>query len=162
MRCPHCNDDDDRVLDSRLTEDATAIRRRRLCNACGQRFTTYERVEGEEQLRVVKRDGRIEFFDRTKLLKGLLVACEKRPVATDRLEAAVNLLHQGFLTDGRREVSSQDLGAAVMDELRGIDEVAYVRFASVYRQFRSVDYFFAELRSVLADGGAAGGAEGSR
>ena len=151
MRCPFCEVDDDRVVDSRLTDDSTAIRRRRACNSCGKRFTTYERAETEEQLRVVKRDQSIELFDRRKLLKGLLIACEKRPVASEALEALVNHVHQHFQVDGLREVSSQQIGQLVMDQLRELDEVAYVRFASVYRSFRSVDDFMDELRSVIGD-----------
>lgn len=153
MRCPFCNDDDDRVVDSRLTDDGTAIRRRRACNACGKRFTTYERAETEEQLRVVKKDGTVELFDRQKILKGLLRACEKRPVDPEMLEGMVNRLQQAFLADGRREVSSGDIGACIMEELRSTDQVAYVRFASVYREFKSVDDFLAELRSVISEGG---------
>jgi len=153
VRCPFCNIDDDRVVDSRLTDDGTAIRRRRGCNACGQRFTTYERVESEEQLRVVKRDGRIELFDRHKIMKGLVLACEKRPVTTEQLEGTVNRIQQALLAEGKREVSSQDIGERVMEEIGGIDQVAYVRFASVYRQFKSIDDFMAELRTVIGDGG---------
>lgn len=154
MRCPFCSADDDRVVDSRLTDDGTAIRRRRECNACNQRFTTYERVESEEQVRVVKRDGSMELFDRRKVLKGLLIACEKRPVATDRLEGLVNTVHLRFQTDGSREVKSRDIGEAVMEELQHIDQVAYVRFASVYREFKDLDDFMQELRTVIGEGHA--------
>lgn len=155
MRCPFCSVDDDRVVDSRSTDDGTAIRRRRECNSCGKRFTTYERVESEENIRVVKRDGAIELFDRRKLLKGILIACEKRPVSGDVLEGIVNRIHNGFQTEGRREIRSKELGDLVMAELRAIDEVAYVRFASVYRQFKDLDDFMAELRRVIGDGDAA-------
>ena len=151
MRCPFCDADDDRVVDSRLTDDGTAIRRRRECNACTKRYTTYERVESEEQLRVVKRDGSVELFDRHKLLKGLVVACEKRPVGTEILEGLCNKIQQALFAEGRREVSTEDIGARVMEELPKIDQVAYVRFASVYRQFKSVDDFMAELRTVIGD-----------
>lgn len=154
MRCPFCDADDDRVVDSRLTDDGTAIRRRRECNACSKRYTTYERVESEEQLRVTKRDGSVELFDRSKLLKGLVVACEKRPVPTETLEGLANRIQQALMAEGRREVTSQDIGAMVMEHLPEIDQVAYVRFASVYRQFKSVDDFLSELRSVIGDRGA--------
>ncbi|TVR40027.1 MAG: transcriptional repressor NrdR [Planctomycetota bacterium] len=154
MRCPFCSADDDRVVDSRLTDDGTAIRRRRECNACGRRFTTYERVESEEQLRVIKRDGSIELFDRHKMLKGLLIACEKRKVDAEHLESIVNRLQQNLQAEGRREVSSQELGSMVMDDLRNLDQVAYVRFASVYREFKDLDDFMAELKSVIGDGHA--------
>ncbi len=155
MRCPFCEVDDDRVVDSRLSADGTAIRRRRACNACGKRFTTYERVEDDEQLRVVKRDGAVELFDRRKLLRGLVIACEKRPVGTEVLEASVNRIHMALLAEGRREVSSKEIGEMTMEELRALDQVAYVRFASVYRQFKSVDDFVAELRRVIGEPGGA-------
>ena len=142
------------MVDSRLTDDGTAIRRRRECNACGRRFTTYERVETEEQLRVTKRDGSIELFDRYKMLKGLHIACEKRRVETEQLEAIVNRLQQKLQAEGRREVSSQELGSMIMDDLRQIDQVAYVRFASVYREFKDLDDFMTELKAVIGDGHA--------
>lgn len=149
VRCPFCSTDDDRVVDSRPTDDDTAIRRRRACNQCGKRYTTYERVEAEEQLRVIKRDGRIELFDRRKLLRGLVIAAEKRPVTTEALEALVNRVHQQLMVEGRREVASADLGNRVMEELSRLDQVAYVRFASVYRQFKSLDDFVDELRHLI-------------
>ena len=152
VRCPYCHLDDDRVIDSRATDDGTAIRRRRVCNPCGKRFTTYERVEGEEALRVIKKDGRTQPFDRRKMLSGMQVACEKRPVSTEALEAAVNRIHQLLLTDGDREVPSTKIGALVMGELHSLDQVAYVRFASVYRQFKDLDEFMHELRHVIGGG----------
>jgi len=152
VRCPYCQLDDDRVIDSRATDDGTAIRRRRVCNPCGKRFTTYERVEGEEALRVVKKDGRTQPFDRRKILSGMQVACEKRPVSTEALEAAVNRIHQLLLTDGEREVPSTKIGDLVMRELHALDQVAYVRFASVYRQFKDLDEFMHELRHVIGGG----------
>lgn len=148
MRCPYCNLDDDRVIDSRTTDDGTAIRRRRQCNLCSKRFTTYERAEGEEALRVTKKDGRIQSFDRKKILHGLMVACEKRPVPGEEMEAAANRVHHHLLSDGVREVASTRIGALVMDELRKLDQVAYVRFASVYRQFKDLDEFMQELARV--------------
>jgi transcriptional repressor NrdR len=139
------------VVDSRLTDDGTAIRRRRECNACGKRYTTYERIEGEESLRVIKRDGSMELFDRTKLMKGLLIASEKTSARSEDLEAIVNRVQQELLAEGRREVSSQDIGIRVMDRLKAVDQVAYVRFASVYRQFKDIDEFMDELRKVIGE-----------
>ena len=105
LRCPFCNQDDDKVIDSRATDDGTAIRRRRACNLCAKRFTTYERVEGEEALRVVKKDARIQSFDRRKVLHGMIIACEKRPVPSEELEAAANRIYHKLLSDGVREIS---------------------------------------------------------
>ncbi len=150
MRCPHCQADDDRVIDSRVTDDGTAIRRRRECASCAKRFTTYERIEGEELLRVVKRDGRVQSFDRRKLLNGMIVACEKRPVPSAELEAAVNRIHQALQAEGEREVTSQRIGELAMEELRRLDQVAYVRFASVYKQFQDLGEFMAELKKAIA------------
>ncbi|MCK6488620.1 MAG: transcriptional regulator NrdR [Planctomycetes bacterium] len=152
MRCPYCQQDDDRVIDSRATDDGTAIRRRRECQACGKRFTTYERVEGEEVLRVAKKDGRVQSFDRKKLLHGMMVACEKRPVGTEELEAAANRIHHLLLAEGDREIPSSRIGELVMGELHRLDQVAYVRFASVYRQFKDLDEFMSELKRVLGGG----------
>jgi len=140
------------VVDSRLTDDGTAIRRRRECGSCNRRYTTYERVESEEQLRVVKSDASIELFDRRKILRGVLIACEKRPVSGDAVEALVNRIHQGLQADGKREITSREIGERVMTELQDLDQVAYVRFASVYRQFKDLDDFMAELRRVIAEG----------
>jgi transcriptional repressor NrdR len=151
MRCPACSMDDDRVVDSRLTDEGTAIRRRRECNACSHRFTTYERVEGEEHLRVIKRDGSVVMFDRKKLLRGMMIACEKRPVSTETLEGIANRIEQGFLAEGRREAPSTLIGTRLMEELRKVDQVAYVRFASVYRQFKDLDDFLAEVKAVIGD-----------
>ncbi len=148
MRCPYCQQDDDRVIDSRATDDGTAIRRRRVCNPCNKRFTTYERVEGEETLRVMKKDGSIETFDRRKILSGMRIATEKRPVSTEDLEAAVNRIHHRLLSEGEREIRTTAIGQQVMDELRQLDQVAYVRFASVYRQFKDLEDFASELRRV--------------
>jgi transcriptional repressor NrdR len=151
VRCPFCHQDDDRVIDSRATDDGTAIRRRRVCNLCSKRFTTYERVEGEENLRVIKKDGSIQTFDRRKILRGLLIACEKRPVASEDLEAAVNRIYHRLLSEGDREMQSSVIGQMVMEELRSLDQVAYVRFASVYRQFKDLDDFMSELRRVIGE-----------
>jgi transcriptional repressor NrdR len=153
VRCPFCQHDDDRVIDSRATDDGTAIRRRRECNHCDKRFTTYERVEGEENIRVVKKDGSIQAFDRGKILHGMLIACEKRPVSSQDLEASVNRIHNRLVSDGDREIAATRIGQLVMDELRHLDQVAYVRFASVYRQFKDLDDFMLELRKVIGEGG---------
>ena len=153
LRCPFCHADDDRVVDSRLTDDGTAIRRRRECNACTKRFTTYERVESEEQLRVIKSDGRIELFDRHKVLKGLVIACEKRPVSTEKLETLITHIYQKIIEDGIQEVTSEEIGRRVMVALQALDDVAYVRFASVYRQFKDLDDFMSELRNIIGKGG---------
>ncbi len=152
VRCPSCHQDDDRVIDSRATDDGTAIRRRRVCNVCGKRITTYERVEGEEAIRVLKKDGRTQPFDRRKLLHGMQVACEKRPPTSEALEAAANRIHQTLLNDGDREVPTNRIGELVMRELHALDQVAYVRFASVYRQFKDLDEFMHELRHVIGGG----------
>ncbi len=142
------------MLDSRATDDGTAIRRRRVCNPCAKRYTTYERVEGEESLRVVKKDGRVQSFDRRKVLAGMITACEKRPVSSEDLEAAANRVHHHLLSLGEREVASTAIGQQVMDELHKLDQVAYVRFASVYRQFKDLDEFMSELRRVIGGGGS--------
>ena len=151
MRCPYCSVDDDRVIDSRLTDDGTAIRRRRQCNACGKRSTTYERVENEEQIRVVKSDERIQLLDRKKIIKGLMTACEKRPVKVEKIEAIVNRIIQDFQAEGLREVTSSLIGNKVMEALRDLDQIAYVRFASVYRQFKDIDEFMSELRTIVTE-----------
>ena len=140
------------MIDSRATDDGTAIRRRRECNQCTKRFTTYERVDGEENLRVVKKDGSIQAFDRSKILHGMLIACEKRPVSSQDLEASVNRIHAKLVSDGDREIATARIGHLVMEELRHLDQVAYVRFASVYRQFKDLDDFMLELRKVIGDG----------
>ena len=152
MRCPFCNHDEDRVIDSRATDDGTAIRRRRACDHCNKRFTTYERVEGEETMMVVKKDGRRQTFDRKKILHGMTVACEKRPIPVEELEAAANRIYHHLLSEGLREVSSSEIGRRVMEELHRLDQVAYVRFASVYRQFKDLDEFMNELRRVISEG----------
>jgi transcriptional repressor NrdR len=140
VQCPFCRHDDTRVLDSRPTEEGAAIRRRRECAACGRRFTTYERVE-DTPLLVVKKDGRREAFDRRKLLKGLVTACEKRPVPLSQLEAVVSETERVVRDQGYDEVPSRVLGELVMERLRALDPVAYVRFASVYREFTDLQGF---------------------
>ena len=139
---------EDRVIDSRVSREGEVIRRRRECVACGRRFTTYERVEESLPL-VVKKDGRRETFDRSKILTGLKKACEKRPVSADTLERIVDRIEARLQEEGRKEVPSREIGEAVMAELQTLDAVAYVRFASVYREFRGVDEFVEALREFL-------------
>jgi transcriptional repressor NrdR len=148
MKCPFCKADDDRVVDSRASSDGFAIRRRRECVACGRRYTTYERIE-ESPLRVVKKDERREPFDRRKILSGLLKACEKRPVSLDVLERITETIEGKVLETFEREVPSTYIGQLVMQELEKVDPVAYVRFASVYREFQDVREFLDELRPML-------------
>ena len=145
MRCPKCGSLDDRVIDSRLSRDGASIRRRRECVACELRFTTYEEVERAE-LRVIKRDGRHESFDRQKLLASLVKACEKRPISFDALEAATAEIHAELDNLERKEIPSQEIGARVMEHLHAIDPVAYVRYASVYREFQEVGDFIEEIQ----------------
>lgn len=147
MRCPFCKQDNDKVIDSRSSAEGAVVRRRRECVACGRRYTTYERVE-EQPFRVVKKDGSRVSFERDKILKGLRRACEKRPVSVDALTAVVDRIESRCTEMFDTEVSSKFIGQLVMEELRRIDPVAYVRFASVYREFKDVSEFVRELDSV--------------
>lgn len=148
MRCPFCHSEETKVLDSRQIEGGMAIRRRRECDACARRFTTYEKYE-DVQLVVVKKDGRREPFSRQKLMAGLLKACEKRPVSTEQLENIVSDIERQLRDANEREVPSQAIGEAVMDKLFQTDEVAYIRFASVYRQFKDIERFMEELNDLV-------------
>ena len=148
MKCPYCGFMEDRVMDSRPTDEGTAIRRRRECNNCLKRFTTYEKVESIP-LMVVKKDKSRQSFDRVKLLNGLLRACEKRPVSVGELERIVDEVESQLYNSLEREVTSNDIGEIVMSKLKILDEVAYVRFASVYRQFKDINTFMDELRKLL-------------
>jgi transcriptional repressor NrdR len=148
MRCPFCSENDDRVVDSRESRDGLTIRRRRECVQCGRRFTSYEQIE-DIAYRVVKSDGRRQEFSRSKLLAGLLKACEKRPVAIKSLEQLVDDAEALLHDREDREITTKELGEFVMARLRSLDQVAYVRFASVYRQFEHVDAFMDELRKLL-------------
>ncbi len=148
MRCPFCGEREDKVIDSRVSREGDVIRRRRECVACERRFTTYERVE-EVLPQVVKKDGRREPFDRLKIMSGLKRACEKRPIATEALERVADGIEARLQEEGRKEVPSREIGEAVMEALRELDAVAYVRFASVYRDFRGVDEFTQALRDFL-------------
>jgi len=148
MKCPFCGHVDDKVIDSRASSDGNAVRRRRECLKCGKRFTTYEVVE-EMALLVVKKDGRRQPFDRKKIQAGIQKACEKRPVSSEKIEALVTQVEREIYRKFDREVLSTDIGSLVMDKLAALDEVAYVRFASVYRQFKDVNQFMAELKDLL-------------
>lgn len=148
MKCPYCAHEDDKVIDSRPTDEGTAIRRRRECTKCAKRFTTYEKVECLP-LMVIKKDKTRQPFDREKLLNGLLRACEKRPVSINDLEKMVEEIESQIHNSLQREVTSQAIGEMVMVRLKNMDEVAYVRFASVYRQFKDINTFMDELRKLL-------------
>ncbi|HWB04779.1 MAG TPA: transcriptional regulator NrdR [Verrucomicrobiales bacterium] len=147
MRCPKCHKDEDKVIDSRVSRDGVAIRRRRECIPCGHRFTTYETIEPSDMV-VIKRNGSREPFDREKLLRGLSKACEKRPVGREELEEATDQIIAELESEGSREIHTRLLGIKVMDRLHGIDQVAYVRYASVYRQFQDVGEFIDEINSM--------------
>jgi len=150
MRCPYCGHEDSKVIDSRPTEEGVAIRRRRECIKCAQRFTTYEKVESLPIV-VIKKDKTRELFNREKLLAGLTRACEKRPVETSTLDRLVDKIETDLQNTLKREVSTKEIGEKVMEGLKDIDEVAYVRFASVYRQFKDVTTFIAEVNKLLVD-----------
>lgn len=148
VRCPYCAYPESKVIDSRPTDESSSIRRRRECLSCGKRFTTYEIVERVPMV-VVKKDGSRQSFDRSKILGGLIKACEKRPVPLETLEKAVTDIEQKLLGSMEREIPSERVGELVMEQLKTIDQVAYVRFASVYRQFQDIDSFMAELNKLL-------------
>ena len=150
MKCPYCSYTESKVVDSRPADDGTSIRRRRECLSCHRRFTTYETMESLP-LMVVKKDGSRQSFDRNKVLSGLIRACEKRPVSYHTLEELVNEIEQTLQNQMEREVSSAQIGELVMERLKKIDEVAYVRFASVYRQFKDINTFMRELNKLLED-----------
>jgi transcriptional repressor NrdR len=147
MRCPFCGNMEDRVVDSRESREGDVIRRRRECTRCDRRFTSYEKIESVPLI-VVKRDERRETFDRDKLMRGLQIACRKRPVSQDALERLADSIEAAIHDTGEREISSQRIGSIVMSQLRDIDPVAYVRFASVYRNFEDVDAFVKELHQL--------------
>jgi transcriptional repressor NrdR len=149
MQCPNCGHDDDRVIDSRAVREGRAVRRRRECLACGERYTTYEAWETRPIL-VIKRDGRRTAYDRSRVTTGIAKACEKRPVALEEIEIIVDSIEQELAKSGRREVPTADLGQMVLDRLREVDDVAYVRFASVYRSFQDAGEFLELLRQLLA------------
>jgi transcriptional repressor NrdR len=150
MKCPFCHELDNRVIDSRLTKDGSVIRRRRECDKCRRRFTTYERVE-EVLPVVVKKDNRREFYDRMKIIAGLKKACEKRPVSATEIEQAADRVERHVQERGEKEVHSSVIGEALMRELHRLDQVAYVRFASVYRSFQDVGEFMRELQDLIQE-----------
>lgn len=150
MRCPYCDFYDSKVIDTRPTEEGQAIRRRRECIKCSKRFTTYEKIE-EIPLVVVKKDGNRQTYDRNKLLNGILRACEKRPVSMDTIEKVVDDIEKNLYNSMEKEITSVEIGEMVMNTLKDIDEVAYVRFASVYRQFKDVNSFMDELKELLKE-----------
>jgi transcriptional repressor NrdR len=150
MKCPYCGYDDDKVIDSRPTDEGSSIRRRRECSKCSKRYTTYEKVESLP-LMVVKKDKRRQPFDREKLLNGITRACEKRPVSVNDLERLADEIEAQIYNSLQREITSQEIGEMVMHGLKNIDEVAYVRFASVYRQFRDINTFMDELLKLLKE-----------
>ena len=148
MKCPFCGDDNTRVIDSRPADDNEAIRRRRQCDECGKRFTTYEKVE-TIPLIVIKKDKNRETYDRSKIESGVVRSCHKRPVSVDQIEACVDEIENKIFNLGVREFESEKIGEIVMDQIRDLDQVAYVRFASVYRQFKDADTFMSELKKLL-------------
>ena len=150
MKCPFCGYSESKVIDSRPAEDNSSIRRRRQCVICGKRFTTYETVESLPMV-VVKKDGSRQSFDRSKVLGGMIRACEKRPVPLAELEKIAAEIEQDLQNSMEREISTEAIGERVMERLRSVDQVAYVRFASVYRQFKDIDTFMAELNKLLSE-----------
>ena len=150
MKCPYCSYSESKVVDSRPADEGTSIRRRRECLACGKRFTTYETVESLPMV-VIKKDGSRQSFDKNKVLGGMIRACEKRPVPLAELEKITDEIEQDLQNSMDREISTERIGERVMEKLRAVDQVAYVRFASVYRQFKDIDTFMAELNKLLAE-----------
>ncbi|MCK8058019.1 MULTISPECIES: transcriptional regulator NrdR [unclassified Fusibacter] len=150
MKCPFCSDDDSKVIDSRPTDDGHAIRRRRECGACKNRFTTYEKVE-EVPLVVVKKDGNREAFNRSKIMNGIIRACEKRPITLDEMEQICESIEKHLNNSMVKEIETQVIGEHIMEALKGLDEVAYVRFASVYRQFKDINTFVDELTKLMKE-----------
>ena len=149
MKCPYCGHTEDKVVDSRSSQGQDSIRRRRECLKCKRRFTTYEHIENLP-LMVVKKDGRRESFDRQKLLSGIIKACEKRKISVDQIEQMVDDIERTLQRRYDKEVSSSDIGEIVMEHLKRLDQVAYVRFASVYREFKDINQFMKELKQILA------------
>ena len=150
MKCPYCGYLDSKVLDSRAMDDGSAIRRRRQCEKCGERFTTYERLD-TIQLTVVKRDGSRETFDRGKIQNSILRACDKRKVTSEQIENLTSEAEAFFQNSMKKEILTNEIGEYIMEKLKALDEVAYVRFASVYRQFKDIDSFLSELTQLLKD-----------
>lgn len=150
MKCPYCEYQESKVVDSRPTDEGQAIRRRRECISCGKRFTTYEKIE-ELPIIVVKKDGNRQVYDRNKLMNGIIKACEKRPVSMAVIEQTVDSIEKTIFNSLENEITSVQIGELVMNKLKDVDEVAYVRFASVYRQFKDVNSFMDELKKILGE-----------
>lgn len=150
MKCPFCGNKDTKVIDTRTMEDQSAIRRRRYCDSCCKRFTTYERIDSLP-LSVIKSNNTRELFDRDKLIKGIMMSCNKRPVSIEQIEEMAMDIENSVLNSMRREIPSKELGEMVMEKLKDVDEVAYVRFASVYKQFKDIDSFMNELGMLLSN-----------
>ncbi|WP_422486538.1 transcriptional regulator NrdR [Gudongella sp. DL1XJH-153] len=150
MKCPYCEYQESKVVDSRPTDEGQAIRRRRECISCGKRFTTYEKIE-ELPIIVVKKDGNRQVYDRNKLMNGIIKACEKRPVSMAVIEQTVDSIEKAIFNSLENEITSVQIGELVMNKLKDVDEVAYVRFASVYRQFKDVNSFMDELKKILGE-----------
>ncbi len=150
MRCPFCGHSEGKVVDSRSSKDGDSIRRRRECLKCGRRFTTYERIEEVAQM-VIKKDGRREQFDRWKVKSGILKACEKRVISLEQVETLIDDIERSLFNSSEHEVATEVIGLAVMERLKTLDEVAYVRFASVYRQFKDLNEFMVELKDLLTE-----------
>jgi transcriptional repressor NrdR len=148
MKCPYCSSDNTRVIDSRPADDNSSIRRRRLCDDCGKRFTTYEKVE-TIPLIVIKKDNNREQYDRSKIEKGVLLSCRKRPISAEQIEKIVDAVEVEIFSREEKEIPSSVIGEILMDKLRELDPVAYVRFASVYREFKDVETFMNELKKIL-------------
>lgn len=150
MKCQYCGSSESKVIDSRQAEEGNSIRRRRECESCGKRFTTYERIE-QTSIMVIKKDKSREYFDREKILKGIMKSCEKRHITLEQMEQIVDSIERDLLNSMTREVSSIKIGEMVMNELKNLDEVSYVRFASVYREFKDIDSFMEELKSIISE-----------
>jgi len=148
MKCPFCSAENSRVIDSRASDDDLSIRRRRVCDACNKRFTTYEKIEFS-QVMVVKKDNNREVFDREKLESGIRRSCHKRPVSAEKIKQTVDLIENEIYTRGVKEIATSEIGELVMDALKDLDTVAYVRFASVYREFKDVNTFVDEIKKIL-------------
>ena len=148
MKCPFCNNDDTKVIDSRSQDDNSTIKRRRLCEKCGKRFTTYERVD-TIPMTVIKNNGTRETFDKNKLISGIMKSCNKRPITAKQISDIADDIENAVLSSMDKEIESKEIGSMVMDRLKKIDEVAYVRFASVYRQFKDINTFMEELAKML-------------
>lgn len=150
MKCQYCGSSDSRVIDSRQAEEGNSIRRRRECESCNKRFTTYERIE-QISIMVIKKDKSREHFDREKILRGILKSCEKRHITLEQMEELVDSVERDLLNAMKREVSSIEIGEMVMNRLKDLDEVSYVRFASVYREFKDIDSFMEELKAMMSE-----------